>query len=418
MKGSRWFIVFVIVILALTLMTVLHVPKRFSWIQSYSHTDYNPFGCAIFDSIMSSSTQGKYKYNVVQKTFPQILNEHHKERHGYMMLCEEMNMSKWDVEAMLRLANQGNSILLATESLKEDSGYLAKALPLSYNIIYNSYYQLESVARGEVSKRTLIWDGDTMRYHPQKYQIQRYLTRFYFKEVDSDSCQVLLSQYCVESTKKVEKIPVAVLFHHGKGRIIVSANPLLFSNYNMVYNGPSLPFRLISEMGPVSITRIETVDNQHQSGSTLTASPFGYIITQPPLRMAVTLAMLTVIIFLLTSVRRRQWAIPVEKKVKSQTLGFVDHIGMLYYLHHDNADLVRKRMLYFTDEIRHDYHIEINDSNNDHIAAKKISQQTGVAEGTVKSLIRQIHSEINDLDNEDAKDLIDTMNDIIKKGKV
>ena len=416
MKGSHWFIVFVVIILGFTLLVELHTPKKFSWVQSYNHTDYNPFGCAIFDSIMSRSMQGQYRYNVVRKTFPQILNEHRKERHGYIMLCQKSNMSKCDVDAMLSLANQGNYILLATESIKEDSGYLANALHLSYSPVDDySYYQISFDISGDTPKRTLMWDGDTMRYHPHKYQLQRYLTKSYFSEVDSSFCKVLLSQYCVETTKEVEKIPVAVLLHYGKGVIIVSANPLLFTNYNMIYNGPSLPFRLISEMGPVPITRIETGDNLN-SGST--ASPFSYIATQPPLRMAVSLAMITVLIFLLTSARRRQWAIPVEKKVKSQTLSFVSHIGMLYYLYHDNVDLIRKRMLYFTDEIRRDYHIEISDPSNDNIAAKKISQQTGVAEGTVKSLLHQIHSEINDIDDEDTKDLIDTMDDIIKKGRV
>ena len=415
MKGSHWFIVFIIIILGFTLLVELHTPKKFSWVQSYNHTDYNPFGCAIFDSIMSRSMHGQYRYNVVRKTFPQILNEHFEERHGYIMLSDQLNMSKVDVDAMLSLANRGNYILLAGESIKEDSDYLAKALHLRYNQIDYSYYQSIFNADASVDKRTLMWDGDTRRYHSHQYQVQRYLTRAYFREVDSVYCEVLLSQYCVETTKEVEKIPVAVLLHYGKGVIIVSANPLLFTNYNMIYNGPSLPFRLISVMGPVHITRLETRDNLN-AGST--ASPFSYITTQPPLSMAVSLAMITVLIFLLTSARRRQWAIPVEKKVKSQTLSFVSHIGMLYYLYHDNADLVRKRMFYFTDEIRRDYHIEISDPSNDNIAAKKISQQTGVAEGTVKSLLHQIHSEINDIDDEDAKDLIDTMDDIIKKGRV
>ena len=415
MKGSHWFIVFIIIILGFTLLVELHTPKKFSWVQSYNHTDYNPFGCAIFDSIMSRSMHGQYRYNVVRKTFPQILNEHFEERHGYIMLSDQLNMSKVDVDAMLSLANRGNYILLAGESIKEDSDYLAKALHLRYNQIDYSYYQSIFNADASVDKRTLMWDGDTRRYHSHQYQVQRYLTRAYFREVDSVYCEVLLSQYCVETTKEVEKIPVAVLLHYGKGVIIVSANPLLFTNYNMIYNGPSLPFRLISVMGPVHITRLETRDNLN-AGST--ASPFSYITTQPPLSMAVSLAMITVLIFLLTSARRRQWAIPVEKKVKSQTLSFVSHIGMLYYLYHDNVDLIRKRMLYFTDEIRRDYHIEISDPSNDNIAAKKISQQTGVAEGTVKLLLHQIHSEINDIDDEDTKDLIDTMDDIIKKGRV
>lgn len=413
MKGSRWFIVFIIIILGFTLLVELHVSKKYSWVHSYSHTDYNPFGCAIFDSVVSGSMPGKY--NVVRKTFPQILNEHHKERHGYIMLCEQPKMSKLDVEAILNLANHGNSILLAIESLKEDSDYLANALHYSYNEIDDYYYQRIFDADESVQKRTLMWDGDSVRYNTQLYRVQRYLTRSYFREVDSSFCKVLLSQYCVERTKEVEKIPVAVLIPYGKGRIILSATPLLFTNYHIIYNGASLPFRLITEMGPVSITRIETANNLN---TVPTSSPFSYITTQPPLRLAVSLAMITVLVFFLTSARRRQWSIPVEKKVRSQTLSFVDHIGTLYYLYHDNVDLVKKRMLYFTDEIRRDYHIDISDPDNDDIAAKKISAQTGIAEGTVKSVLRQIHSDINDIDDEDTKGLIDTMDDIIKKGKV
>ena len=413
MKGSRWYIVFIIIIIGFTLFIELRVPKKFSWVQSYSHTDYNPFGCAIFDSVISGSMPGRY--NVVGKTFPQILNEHRKERHGYIMLSEHPKMSKLDVESILSLANQGNSILLAMESLEEDSDYLTNARHLSYKDIDDDYYQSIYDADESVQKRTLMWDGDSVRYNTQLYRVQRYLTRSYFLEVDSGFCKVLLSQYCVEPTKEVEKIPVAVLIPCGKGRIILSANPLIFTNHNMIYNGPSLPFRLITEMGPVSITRLETKDNLNDGS---TASPFSYITTQPPLRMAVSIAMITVLVFLLTSARRRQWAIPVEKKVRSQTLSFVDHIGTLYYLYHDNVDLVKKRMLYFTDEIRRDYHIDISYPYNDDIAAKKISAQTGIAEGTVKSVLRQIHSDINDIDDEDTKDLIDTMDEITKKGKI
>ena len=165
MKGSRWYIVFIIIIIGFTLFIELRVPKKFSWVQSYSHTDYNPFGCAIFDSVISGSMPGRY--NVVGKTFPQILNEHRKERHGYIMLSEHPKMSKLDVESILSLANQGNSILLAMESLEEDSDYLTNALHLSYKDIEENYYQRIFDADASVQKRTLMWDGDSVRYNTQ-----------------------------------------------------------------------------------------------------------------------------------------------------------------------------------------------------------------------------------------------------------
>ena len=52
MRGSRWFIFFVLAFLLLMFAIEYHLPKKFVWVPTFSHYDEQPFGCAVFDSLL------------------------------------------------------------------------------------------------------------------------------------------------------------------------------------------------------------------------------------------------------------------------------------------------------------------------------------------------------------------------------
>lgn len=55
MRGSRWFIFFVLTFLLLMFAIEYHLPKKFVWVPTFSHYDEQPFGCAVFDSLLTVS---------------------------------------------------------------------------------------------------------------------------------------------------------------------------------------------------------------------------------------------------------------------------------------------------------------------------------------------------------------------------
>ena len=55
MRGSRWFIFFVLAFLLLMFAIEYHLPKKFVWVPTFSHYDEQPFGCAVFDSLLTVS---------------------------------------------------------------------------------------------------------------------------------------------------------------------------------------------------------------------------------------------------------------------------------------------------------------------------------------------------------------------------
>ena len=53
MRGSHWFIICIVSFLVLMFAIECRLPKKFVWTPTFSHYDKQPFGCAVFDSLLS-----------------------------------------------------------------------------------------------------------------------------------------------------------------------------------------------------------------------------------------------------------------------------------------------------------------------------------------------------------------------------
>lgn len=94
-------------------------------------------------------------------------------------------------------------------------------------------------------------------------------------------------------------------------------------------------------------------------------SPFRELIKRPPLRWALYLLMLGVILLMVTTARRRQRVIPIIAPPLNKSLEFVRLIGTLYYQRCTHAELVRKKFIFFAEELRRRCGIDVRDVNTD-----------------------------------------------------
>lgn len=60
-------------------------------------------------------------------------------------------------------------------------------------------------------------------------------------------------------------------------------------------------------------------------------SPFRYLLAHQPLRWALYLTMITIILFMIFTAKRRQRAIPVIQEPANKSLEFTELIGTLYF---------------------------------------------------------------------------------------
>ena len=99
MKGSRWFIIFIAAFLFIMFAIEYHLPKNFVWKPTFGHYDEQPFGCAIFDSLLSSSLPQGYTFS--KKSLYQLEQEDTTQRRGILVISDNLRLSDVDVNLSL-----------------------------------------------------------------------------------------------------------------------------------------------------------------------------------------------------------------------------------------------------------------------------------------------------------------------------
>lgn len=112
-------------------------------------------------------------------------------------------------------------------------------------------------------------------------------------------------------------VPVAMTCPVGKGEVILVSTPLIFTNYGILDgNNSAYIFRLLSQMGEFPVVRTEgyvkeTAETQQ--------SPFRYLLSRQPLRWALYLTMIAILLFMIFTARRRQRVIPVIREPENKS---------------------------------------------------------------------------------------------------
>lgn len=190
MKGNHWFIAGIIAFLVLMFAIECRLPKKFVWNPTFSHYDKQPFGCAVFDSLVSSSLPKGYSLS--RKTFYELEQEDTTLRRGILVVTDNLHLTDVDVEAMLKMAGRGDRIMLAGSSF---SRILKDTLGFECSYSYFSPSALKKYATALLSKDSLCWVGDSAVYPQQTFCFYPQLCQSYFF-ADSISSKVLAEKNC------------------------------------------------------------------------------------------------------------------------------------------------------------------------------------------------------------------------------
>ena len=408
-----------IVLFALMFLLQLRLPKKFEWTATFHHADRQPFGCYVFDSVLSQSMPKGYQ--VTSKTFRQLDNEHPSEKIGVLMVVVRQDLKKLDVEHLCNIAKRGGKVMVVAASsfnhtwVNDTLSYNELEHVFRFQILNGNTYRFYNIftrKQGEDAeyKDTIAWNGNPSVYPTHNYVNWQGLLGGYlgFDSLQTKSCLAV----------DTDTLPVAASVPYGKGEVIFVTSPLLFTNYGMLEGNTSeYIFRLMSMMADVPVYRTEAymetdamMDAQY--------SPFRELIKRPPLRWALYLLLLGVILLMVTTARRRQRVIPIIYPPLNKSLEFVRLIGTLYYQRCSHAELVRKKFTFFAEELRRKCGIDVKDVNTDDGEVRFLAEKTGLEEAYIRQTLREIrlviHSE-EDIKPSKMREMIDAMNHILEK---
>ena len=459
MKSSRNFLFAMLVLFVLFCLLQVNLPKKFVWSPTFSHVDKQPFGCFVFDSVLTQSLPNGY--HVTKKTFFQLDQEHAKEKISVLMVVDQQNLKQLDVKYLCNIARRGGKIMVVASSSFDDGRnadtVVVDELERTFKVKIEdgTYFSLRGILSGLKAHDndmydTIYWNNRETMYAAQSYRmfynmvggtlfvdsvpkVKRLAYTLSTAGYDYKLDSLYVGDFTgfdtiVDEKERIEridtfaikKVPVAVSVPYGKGEVIFVSSPLLFTNYGMLEGNTFVYiFRLMSYLADLPVYRTEAYV---KTDAMLVAeqSPFREFIKRPPLRWALYLALLGVVLFMIFTARRRQRVIPIMSKPANRSLEFIQLIGTLYYQRKDHVNLVRKKFKLFAEELRKTAGVDISDVNTDDREYLLLAEKTGMNSDRLKKVIRQIrlvlHSEGN-ISVEEMRSLIDAMDTIVRHAK-
>ena len=448
-----------LVLFVLFCLLQVNLPKKFVWSPTFSHVDKQPFGCFVFDSVLTQSLPNGY--HVTKKTFFQLDQEHAKEKISVLMVVDQQDLKQLDVKYLCNIARRGGKVMVVASSSFDDGRnadtVVVDELERTFKVKIEDglYFSLRGILSGLKAHDndmydTIYWNNRETMYAAQSYRmfynmvggtlfvdsvpkVKRLAYTLSTAGYDYKHDSLYVGDFTsfdtiVDEKERIEridtfaikKVPAAVSVPYGKGEVIFVSSPLLFTNYGMLEGNTSVYiFRLMSYLADLPVYRTEAYV---KTDAMLVAeqSPFREFIKRPPLRWALYLALLGVVLFMIFTARRRQRVIPIMSKPANRSLEFIQLIGTLYYQRKDHVDLVRKKFKLFAEELRKTAGVDISDVNTDDREYLLLAEKTGMNSDRLKKVIRQIrlvlHSEGN-ISVEEMRSLIDAMDTIVRHAK-
>lgn len=459
MKSSRNFLFAMLVLFVLFCLLQVNLPKKFVWSPTFSHVDKQPLGCFVFDSVLTQSLPNGY--HVTKKTFFQLDQEHAKEKISVLMVVNQQDLKQLDVKYLCNIARRGGKVMVVASSSFDDGRnadtVVVNELERTFKVKIEDgmFFSLRGILNGLRAHDndmydTIYWNNRETMYAAQSYRmfynmvggtlfvdsvpkVKRLAYTLSTAGYDYKHDSLYVGDFTrfdtiVDKKERIEridtfaikKIPAAVSVPYGKGEVIFVSSPLLFTNYGMLEGNTFVYiFRLMSYLADLPVYRTEAYV---KTDAMLVAeqSPFREFIKRPPLRWALYLALLGVVLFMIFTARRRQRVIPIMSKPANRSLEFIQLIGTLYYQRKDHVDLVRKKFKLFAEELRKTAGVDISEVNTDDSEYLLLAEKTGMNSDRLKKVIRQIrlvlHSEGN-ISVEEMRSLIDAMDTIVSHAK-
>ncbi|MBR5169825.1 MAG: DUF4350 domain-containing protein [Muribaculaceae bacterium] len=430
MKVNGVFVAVIIVLMAVMILFEMNAPNRFHWDEySQSYSSKQPFGCYVMDSVLRASVpQG---YEVRGSDIEKCLDDSLKAgKHTFLFtnnIDQFINLEDID---FFGLIEEGNNVIIATDSYiySDDDDTFNEKLEFNVESIdYYSYYDNFQLLSDSSCYDLINWLPNE-RFYAATFKVNRAFCHYQLNMTSSFRSLMThnrgneqyqgIYDYAVEDDKLTHT--VAGIRDYGKGKIVVTSMPYLFTNYGILDDTMrQLVLRLLTVCGNLPIVRYDStlISQETSEQESESESPLRYLLANRPLRWAFYLALATVVASVIFSARRRQRVIPVIKPPVNHMMDFVKRIGGIYYKRHNNVDLLIKKYVTFSNDLRAKAMIDIDNYDFLDDELMSLSNRTGIPFNELQQQIRDVVMATNapKISDDRLKQLIDMMNNILQR---
>ncbi|WCO02624.1 DUF4350 domain-containing protein [Psychroserpens ponticola] len=345
-------------------------PPPINWTKTYNETHKIPYGTFVFYEELGTLFP-ESKVQDVKNTPYEYFDDYYSWEDSsylttgtYIVIDDFVNIDNTSAQELLDFASAGNDIFLSSnyfpDRLKDTLGF-------------NTQNDFTFKGKGELSLTSPSFENDSIT-------INKGLSNIYFSKIDTLYTTVLGYQKFADSAY-VNFIKTS----WGDGYFYIHLQPIAFTNYHLLKkDNKKYASSIMSYLSDDTIY----FDSRNKLGKELGASPLRFIHSQPALRWAWYLALITTIVFMIFNAKRKQRIVMVINPLKNTTVDFTKTIGNLYYETKDHDNLIEKKITYFLEFIRRVYYLDTQILDEKFV--KNLSLKSGKDQSKVKKLVNQI----------------------------
>lgn len=293
---------------------------------------------------------------------------------AYIIITPDFNPDEYEMKRIVRFIENGNDVFIST---MKASYYAEKFLKcdIYYPVGFNDLFFMP-----DMPDSMTVSINTSSRYKTFTYPGKSY--GFWFYKTDSTTSAVL--------GYNKEGKPNFIHLKAGKGNLFFHLAPITFTNYFLLHKNNIAYYEdALSVIAPTmkqvrwdEYYLYKKRDNRPEQKRSNWLSVF---LRYPALKWAFITALLTLVLYVLLEMRRKQRYIPVVTKPRNDSLDFVKTIGRLYHDKSDHKNLCKKMSAYFLEHVRNRYKLTTNELNEEFIQA--LRYKTGVEETAIRNIV-------------------------------
>lgn len=408
-KDKAIWISLLVLVLAFVVYFVLRPQKeRFNWFKTFESSMTQPYDFGVFESLVQNHSQ------VATTLVKESLNEHLKTDDigkTYLFAGQNCFLRESELDSLLSFAKSGNQLLFITEGIP--SQLFDKALH-DEKVKVEMFYQNKISVKLNQSISKQLKGDHLFQYRSFKKDTLENTNWVYLQFPKSNLFfEYIEPQYDVLGT--VDNQVNFIRIYYGNGEIFIHTNPILFTNYalknenNFNYVNQCLSSIKLNEV----IIDYSSRNYKKESDLLLKQSetPLSFILKNDSLKWAWYLSLLSLVLFLLFVIKRKQRLIPVIEQKKNTTLGFIETLSDLNFTYQNNYYMAEQKMQLFLHFLREKLGIATKEISE--IEIKLIAKKSKVDEKIVERIFDYYNQVITSkTETTDSANLIELYNRI------
>jgi hypothetical protein len=352
-------------------------PKPINWKRTYSKDDKIPYGSYLVYELLPQLfgnkaiiPNNKTFYELAQEgTFDTSEQNDLEIGINFILLNENFAPNQQETSSILDIADKGGIFFIASQNF---GGTFADTL----GIVTSDYgtWFLKYDNKDEKVNVNLV----NPNFNQQNYNFYEHTVPFVFKNLKTTT---LIDLKKIKILGQYRNEPNFIYMPYGNGGFYLHTCPLVFTNYNMLSENNHEYIATAFSYLPKNTV---VWDEYYKTGRTEAKTPLRFILQNESLKYAWWIFIASVILFMVFKSKRTQRIMPIMKLPQNTTLDFTQTIGNLYYQRRDDANLANKKIIYFLEHIRSNFHINTNKLDNEFI--ENLSMKSGFEANKLKRI--------------------------------